>query len=99
MPNPHPVELGLCQGLLQRFLHVRGRHRGGELPRQDVARVVVQHRRQVVPAPALDLEVGEVGLPQLVHPPGGLGEPIGGGDQLEGRALDQVEALQEPEYA
>jgi len=98
MPNPHPVELGLSQGDLQRFLHIRGGHRGGQLPRQGVAGVVVQDRRQIVPTPALDFEVGEVGLPEPPWPAGGLGKPIGGGHQLKGRALDQVEAPQEPEY-
>jgi hypothetical protein len=36
----------------------------------------------------MDLEAGEVGLPQLVHPAGGMGKAIGGGDQLEGGAFD-----------
>ena len=73
MTNAHSIKLGTRQGRLERFLHVRRRHRGGEFPGQDVAGVVVQHGGRVIPAPALDLEVGEVGLPQLVHPAGGGG--------------------------
>ena len=72
VPNPHPVEPGTRQGQLERFLDVGGRHSGGELPGQAVAGVVIEHLGQVIPAPALDLEVGEVGLPELIHPPGGL---------------------------
>jgi hypothetical protein len=30
----------------------------------------------------MDLEAGEIGLPQLVHPAGGMGKPIGGGHRL-----------------
>ena len=37
-----------------------------ELPGDDVAGEVVKDRGQVEPAPTDDLEVGEVGLPELV---------------------------------
>ena len=40
--------------------HVRRLHRRPERPRQDAARVIVEHGRQVVPAPPDNLQVGEV---------------------------------------
>ena len=43
--------------------HILRPHGRTELPGDDVARVVVQDRRWIEPAPADDLEVGEVGLP------------------------------------
>jgi hypothetical protein len=41
-------------------------HRGAELPGDDEAGEVVEHGREIIPAPAGDLQVGEVGLPELV---------------------------------
>jgi hypothetical protein len=61
-------------------------HVGAELPGDDVAAVVVEDRGEVEPAPADDLQVGEIGLPKLV--PGG--ELIGGLYHHEGRTGDQV---------
>ena len=52
--------------MVERGGDVGSAHRGAEPPGDDVAREVVEHRRQIVPAPAGDLEVGEVGLPELV---------------------------------
>jgi hypothetical protein len=46
-----------------------------------------------------DLELGEVGLPQLVHSLGGLFKLLSGRHHLEDRALDQVEALQDAIHA
>jgi hypothetical protein len=46
-----------------------------------------------------DLELGEVGLPQLVHPPDGLFELLLRRYHLEDWALDQVKALQDAIYA
>ena len=50
-----------CQ--IQRVGHVAGLHRGAELPGDDVTAVVVEDGREVEPAPADDLEIGEVGFP------------------------------------
>ncbi len=47
---------------LQRVGDVAGPHGRAKLPRHDVAREVVQDRAEMVPAPADDLQVGEVGL-------------------------------------
>ena len=41
-------------------------HGRTELPGDNEAREVVQHRGEIVPAPARDLEIGEVSLPELV---------------------------------
>ena len=56
---------GQCH--LQRVGDVLGLHRGAQLPGNDVARVVVEDGGQVLPSPANDLEVREVGLPHLVR--------------------------------
>jgi hypothetical protein len=58
------------QRKIQRIGDVLGPHRAAQLPGDYVARVIVEHGRQVHPAPPDDLEVGEVGLPHLVHPLG-----------------------------
>ena len=80
----------------QRIGDVLRPHGGAELPGDDVARVIVEHRRQIHPAPADDLEVGEVGLPHLVGP-GGFGvELVRGLDHHIGRAGDQVVGLEKP---
>ena len=42
-------------------------HRGAELPGDNETREVVEHGGEIVPAPRRDLEVGEVGLPELVR--------------------------------
>ena len=56
---------------------------------------IVEHGRQVEPAPADHLEVGEIGLPELVGRGGLVLERIGGLDHDEGRAGDQVACLQQ----
>ena len=74
---------------------VPGRHSDAQFPGDDVAGEVVEHGRQVNPAPADDLEVGEVGLPHLV-PARGFGmEGIGCLDHHESRAGDQVVGLEQ----
>ncbi len=71
--KPRPVpdldlrDTRLRQGVVEHRLHVARRHPSLQLPRNDVATVVVQDGQQVVPAPAHHLQVREVGLPQLVH--------------------------------
>ena len=73
---------------VERVGHVLGPHVGAQLPGDDVARVVIEHGRQIHPAPADDLELGEVGLPHLVRP-GGLGmEAIGRLDHHVGGPFD-----------
>ena len=60
MHDPDLVDPRFGSGQVQRLHHVDGLHRRPEHPGDDVARVVIQHRREVVPAPAHDLQVGEV---------------------------------------
>ena len=62
MDDPHTVHPGLGPGQVERLGHVRRLHRRPKRPRQDVARVIVEHGRQVVPAPPDHLQVGEVGF-------------------------------------
>src|SRR4029077_2877657 len=45
---------------------ILGPHVGAPLPGDDVAGEIVEQVRQVEPAPADHLEVGEIGLPELV---------------------------------
>ena len=65
------------EGELQGVGDVVGPHGGAQLPRDDVAREVVEDGRQIEPAPADDLEIGEVGLPELVGGGGLVLELVG----------------------
>src|SRR5215211_5839231 len=56
----------------QSVLDIRGSHGGSQFPSQDVAREVIQYGGEIIPAPTLDLEVGEVCLPQFVYLFGGM---------------------------
>ena len=53
-----------CQ--IQSVGHILSPHVSAELPRDDVAAVIVQDCAEVEPAPTDDFEIGEVGLPKLV---------------------------------
>src|SRR5690349_16507514 len=72
--------------LVERGRDVRGTHRGTKSPGDDVAREVVEYGREVIPAPAGDLEVGEVGLPELVDGGGLVLELVRRLDHHIGRA-------------
>jgi hypothetical protein len=63
---------------------------------RDVTREVVEHGRQIEPAPANHPQVGKVGLPELIGCGGGLDEVVGGLEQDESRTGDQVVRFQEP---
>ena len=71
-------------------------HRRAELPGDDVSREAIQDRGQIVPTPADDLEVGEVGLPHLVRRGRLVTELVGGLDHDEGGAGDQIMRFEEP---
>jgi hypothetical protein len=71
---------------LQRVGHILGLHRRAQLPGDDVTREVVEDRRQVKLTPADDLQIGEVGLPQLVGRRRLVLELIGRLQDNEGRA-------------
>ena len=95
MHDPDLVDPRFGSGQVQRLHHVDGLHRRPEHPGDDVARVVIQHRREVVPAPAHDLQVGEVGLPQLVRPMRRMPERLRGREHDVGRTRDQVVGLED----
>ena len=95
MNDPGGVASRGREGKLQRVGDVADAHAGAELPGDDLAGEVVEDRRKVEPPPACDLEVGEVGLPELVRRRGLLGEGIGRPDHDEGRAGDQVVRLEQ----
>src|SRR3974377_778293 len=96
MANLHPVQTGRLQCNLQRVGHVSCRHGGAQLPGQDIAREVIEHSGQIEPAPTNDLQIGEVGLPNLVWSGRRIGEAVGRLHQDEGWASDQAMVLQEP---
>lgn len=75
---------------VQRVGDILGPHVGAQLPGDDVAREVVEHRRQIEPPPADDLQICEIGLPELVGRCGLVVELVGCLDDDEGRAGDQV---------
>ena len=60
------IATGCRQGQFDRVCHVLGTHVCAEFPGDDIATVIVQNCAEVIPAPADNLEVGEVGLPHLV---------------------------------
>ena len=62
----HLIEAGGRQRQIERCGDVVRLHGRTELPGDNEAREVVEHGVEIVPAPARDLEVGEVGLPKLV---------------------------------
>ena len=90
MPDLDAVDTGLRPRQVQRLRHVRGLHRRPQRPGHNVARGVIQHRGQGVPAPADDLQGGEVRLPELVRSMRRMLERFPGRQQAEGRARNQV---------
>ena len=92
-------DAGRIQGQVERPLNVRGGHGLEQLPRNDVAGVIVQDSGQVISAPADDPEIGEVGVPEFVHSPCGMLEVIVGRHHDVGRAGDQVAPLQNSVHA
>jgi len=76
------------QSQVQRVGHVLCPHVGAALPRDDVAAVIVQGRAEIKPPPANDLEIGEVGLPQLIDGRGFVFELTGSLDDDKGWAGD-----------
>ena len=74
----------------KRICDISRLHRGTELPADDVTREVIQNGRQIHPAPANDLEVGELGLPQLVYRRRFISELAGCLHHDKGRTGDQV---------
>ncbi len=86
---------GFCHCDVEGFLDIGAAHGGGQPPGEDIARIVVQHGTQIVVAPIHHFELGEVRLPQLIHPFGGMLELVLGAHQLKHRIGDQIIALQD----
>lgn len=84
------------QSQVQRVCDVFSSHVCTELPCDDVAAVIVQDCTEIEPAPADDLQVGEVCLPKLVDSRRLVFELTGRFDHDEGWAGDQVVRLQYP---
>ena len=82
--------------LFQRLGHILGFHRRAQPPGDDVTRVVIEDGREIEPTPARDLEIGEVGVPQLIGRRGLVAELIGRQHHPEGRRANQVLCLQQP---
>ena len=89
------VAAGCGQCHIERVLHILGPHSAAQPPGDDIAREVVEHRGEIHPAPANDLEVGKVCLPHLVGT-GSLGvELVCCLDHDVGRTGDQIMGLQQ----
>ena len=69
------------QSQIQRIGHVLCPHVCAEPPRDNEAAVIVQDRAEIKPSLPNDLEIGEVGLPELVDCCGLVLELIGGLDR------------------
>ena len=50
----------------ERVCHIFRPHVGAQFPRDDIAAVIIQDRAEIEPAPADDLQISEVSLPELV---------------------------------
>ena len=96
MDGRRPIEPGCRRRQVERRDDVVRLHRRAELPGDDVPREVVEDRRVVEPAPAGDLEVSEVGLPELVGRRGLVFELLGSLHDDESRGGDEIVSLQEP---
>jgi hypothetical protein len=59
-----PVEPRGLQRQVQRGSDIFDLHRRAQLSGDDVPREVVEDPREIEPAPADDLQIGEVGLPE-----------------------------------
>ena len=96
MNNGHLIETGGRQRQIERGGDVLRLHGRTELPGDNEAREVVQHRGEIVPAPARDLEIGEVSLPELVGRRGLVLKLLGRFDDDLGRAGDKIVRFQQP---
>ena len=96
MNDGHLIEPGGRQRQIERGGDVLRFHGRAELPGDNEAREVVQHGGEIVPAPARDLEIGEVGLPELVGRRGLVLELLGRFDDDVGRAGDKIVRFQQP---
>ncbi len=66
MDDADLIEAGSVEHPFERILHNTSHHAHAKLPGHGVAQEVVQHGGGIEPAPADDLQVDKVDLPQLV---------------------------------
>ena len=90
MDDPHSVPPGLGSGKVERVSDVRRLHRRPPRPRHEVARVLVEPGGQGVPAPPDDLQVCEVGVPQLVGPVRRMSKRLGRREYHIRRTGDEI---------
>src|SRR4051794_33489175 len=67
MDHTDLIQTGRLQGQGEGVRYILCPHGGAELPGHDEAREVVQHGGEIIPAPARDLEIREVRLPELIQ--------------------------------
>ena len=96
MSDGHLIKRGGRQRQVEGFGDVLGPHVRAELPCHDEPGEVVEHGREIVPAPADDLQVSEVRLPELVGSHGLVLELRRDLDDDVGRAGNQVMRLEQP---
>ena len=90
----HLIAARRLQCEVQCVRHVFSPHVGAELPRDDVAAVVIENRAEIEPAPTENLDIGEVSLPKLVDGRRLVLELIGSLQDDEGGAGDQIMGLE-----
>ena len=61
--NPHLRQSCILQSVMQCVCHIFRRHRCAQTPRQNISGIVIQHGREIIPAPADDLKIGKIRLP------------------------------------
>lgn len=66
MDDANVIESGSVEHPVKLILHNTHHHAHAKLRGHDVAQEVVQHGGEIEPAPADDLQLGKVDLPQLV---------------------------------
>ncbi len=71
------IEARCCQSQSNRVRHILSPYVRAEFPGDDVAAEVVQDRVEIMPAPADDLEISEVGLSHLGDGGGLVRELVG----------------------
>ena len=66
---PYPGLGQACglQSIFQCIRHISGGHGRRQAPGDNVARVIIQNRRQEVPAPTHHSEIGKIGLSQFMY--------------------------------
>ena len=95
MDDVHLITARRLQGEVQRIGNVFSPHIGAELPRDDVAAIIVEDGAEIEPTPSQNFDVGKVCLPELIDRCGFVFELVSGLDHNESWAGDQVVRLQD----